>query len=109
MDAIFMADDLDWQPLRPDVAHGVFGKTLQDNGTKMMLVRVEPGGGFASHRDGYGHLFYFLAGDGSVRVGEEESRARPGLVVRVAAGQVHSYENRGTEELLLISVNIPEK
>jgi mannose-6-phosphate isomerase-like protein (cupin superfamily) len=108
MGKIFMADALDWQALRPDVAHGVFGKTLLDNGTKMMLIRVEPGGGFASHRDGYGHLFYFLAGDGSVRVGEEESRARPGLIVRVATGETHSYENRGTEELLLISVNVPE-
>jgi hypothetical protein len=49
-----------------------------------------------------------VCGD-SVRVGEEESRARPGLVVRVAAGEDHSYENRGTEELRLISVNVPAK
>ena len=104
-----MTDALDWQALRPDVAHGVFGKTLLDDGTKMMLVRVEPGGGFASHCDGYGHLFYFLSGEGSVRVGEEESRARPGLVVRVAAGEAHSYENGGAAELLLISVNVPGK
>jgi mannose-6-phosphate isomerase-like protein (cupin superfamily) len=108
MGGIFMADALDWQPLRPDVAHGVFVKTMLDNGTKLMLVRVEQGGGFASHYDGYGHLFYFLSGEGVVRVGEEESRARPGLVVRVATGEAHSYENRGTGELMLISVNVPE-
>jgi mannose-6-phosphate isomerase-like protein (cupin superfamily) len=103
------AASLDWRPLRPDVAHGVFGATLLENGTKMMLVRVAAGGGFAAHRDGYGHLFYFLSGEGIVRVEEREEHTTPGLVVRVAAGESHSYENRGTSELILISVNVPNK
>lgn len=100
---------LDWRPLRPDVAHGVFGATLLGNGTTMMLVRVEAGGGFANHRDGYGHLFYFLAGEGIVRVGDREVPATPGLVVRVAAGEDHSYGNSGAGELTLISVNVPQE
>lgn len=108
MSEIFEADALDWQPLRPEVAHGVFGKTLLDNGTKLMLARVTAGGGFASHRDGYGHLFYFLSGDGVVRVEDRESPATAGLVVRVAAGEAHSYENTGTAEMVLISANLPE-
>lgn len=99
---------LDWRPLRPDVAHGVFATTLLEGGTRMMLVRVEAGGGFATHQDGYGHLFYFLSGEGVVRVGEREMSAAPGLVVRIDAGESHSYENSGTAELVLISVNVPK-
>jgi len=108
MSEIFETDALDWHQLRPEVAHGVFAKTLLDDGTKLMLVRVEPGGGFASHRDGYGHLFYFLSGEGVVRVGDQESPATAGLVVRVAAGEAHSYENTGTAEMVLISANLTE-
>lgn len=102
-----MTDDLDWVPLRPDVARGVAAATLLAEGTRIMLVRVKPGGGFADHRDGYGHLFHFLSGEGIVRVGEREAAAVPGLVVRVAAGERHSYENTGTVPLTLLSVNIP--
>ncbi|HEY6871881.1 MAG TPA: cupin domain-containing protein [Geobacteraceae bacterium] len=108
MGEFFMTDALEWRPLRPDVAQGVSAATLLSNGTRMMLVRVEPGGGFATHRDGYGHLFYFLEGCGVVRVEDRESPATTGLVVQVAAGEAHSYENSGTAELILISVNLPE-
>ncbi|HEX8960705.1 MAG TPA: cupin domain-containing protein [Geobacteraceae bacterium] len=107
MGEFFMTDALEWRALRPDVAHGVSAATLLANGTKMVLVRVEPGGGFATHRDGYGHLFYFISGEGVVRVEDRESPATPGLVVRVTAGEAHSYENTGAGELVLISVNVP--
>ncbi len=98
---------LSWQPVRPEVARGVFGKTLLADGVKIVLTRVEPGGEFSLHRDDYGHLFYFLGGEGTCRVGPEEYKAGAGLVVRVTAGEAHAYANTGTEDLLLISVNIP--
>ncbi|HEX9078288.1 MAG TPA: cupin domain-containing protein [Desulfuromonadaceae bacterium] len=107
MERFIEAESLEWQPVRPDVARGVFGRTILDGGTKMVVTRVEPGGAFAPHRDGYGHLFYFLAGSGIVGVGQEETPARPGLVARVAAGEVHWYRNTGSDDLVLISVNIP--
>ncbi len=107
MSRYFEVDALEWQPIRPDVADGVFGKTLLADGVRMALTRVEPGGGFFRHTDDYGHLFYFLAGRGIVKVGEEEFPVRPGTVVQVAAGESHTYVNMGAEELLLISINIP--
>ena len=102
------ATSLAWQPVRPDVARGVYGKTLLlTNGVKVVLTRVVPGGRFVTHQDAYGHLFYFLGGTGMVWAGEKQFEAQPGLVVCVAAGETHAYENTGTEEMTLISINIP--
>jgi quercetin dioxygenase-like cupin family protein len=98
---------LEWQPVRPDLAQGVYGKTLMANGLKVVLTCVAPGGGFPVHRDDYGHLFYFLSGEGFVRVGEKQLEARPGLVVRVAVGEAHAYGNTGTEDMTLVSLNVP--
>ena len=107
MGEIFGADTLEWQPVRPDAARSVYGKTLLDAGVKIVLTRVAPGGNFSPHRDPYGHMFYFLAGTGIVRVEEKEMPAVPGLVVRVAPGELHSYENTGDGDLTLITVNVP--
>jgi quercetin dioxygenase-like cupin family protein len=101
---------LEWQPVRPDVAQRVYGKTLLADGVKVVLTRVEPGGKFSIHRDDdYGHLFYFLCGRGVVLVGKDQFEARPGVVVQVAAGEDHAYENAGTEDLKLISINVPRR
>lgn len=107
MGEMFDADTLEWQPVRPDAARSVFGKTLLDAGVKIVLTRVAPGGSFSPHRDPYGHMFYLLAGTGIVRVEEKTIPAVPGLVVRVAPGELHSYENTGDGDLTLISVNVP--
>ncbi len=107
MGEIFETEALEWQPVRPDVTREVYGKTLLEDDMKIVLTRVAPGGSFAPHRDPYGHLFYFLAGSGIVRVGDRKTEAGPGLAVRVAPGEPHSYENTGSDDLMLISVNLP--
>jgi len=107
MGEIIDVTSLEWQPVRPDVAESVFGKTLLADGVKIVLTRVEPGGKFSVHRDDYDHLFYFFSGQGVVLVGERQFEARPGLVVRIEAGESHAYENTGTKDLVLLSVNLP--
>ena len=107
MSSAFLLDDLDWQPVRPALTTGVFGRTLLDADTKMVLTRVEPGGEFAAHVDPYGHLFYVLEGSGLALSGGGEYRLRPGLVLQIAAGEEHCYRNTGADTLLLISVNLP--
>ncbi|MBI5303208.1 MAG: cupin domain-containing protein [Chloroflexi bacterium] len=107
MSKLFDESTLEWQPVRPDVANGVFGKILQDGKIKVVLTRVAPGGKFNSHRDAYAHLFYFLSGQGMVRVGDQQSAAHAGVVVRVEAGEEHAYENTGMEDLMLLSLNLP--
>src|ERR1700688_1558029 len=97
----------EWETVRPDVAQGVLGMTILDEGVKMTVTRVLPGSGFAAHHDVYGHLLYFLSGSGVVGVNGEEAAIRPGLVVRIQAGEEHYYRNTGSDELTLLSVNIP--
>ena len=109
-----MADFFDiasvpWRPRRPDVADGVLGTILLEQGVTVQLVRVEPGGAFSSHVDLYGHLFHFLSGEGQVTAGGRQVPIQPGLVVRVSAGEPHAYRNTGTGELTLLSINIPER
>lgn len=104
----FDLESLTWQPVRPELASNVFGKSLLDGPTKAVLTRIAPGGRFAPHRDPYGHLFYVLEGLGRVLAGMEERAVGPGSVVRVAPGELHGYENNGTGDLVLISLNLPE-
>ena len=106
MSEIFAADLLEWRQVRPEVTSGVYGRTLLDAGVRIVLTRVDPGGGFRPHRDPYGHMFYFLTGEGIIRVEENSAQAAPGLVVQVAPGELHSYENTGSSVLTLLSVNI---
>lgn len=100
---------IEWEPVRPEVTHDIFGRTLMADGVKVVLTRVAPGGEFRTHRDQYGHLFYFLSGEGIVRVNDQEVKAKPGLIVRVLPGEAHAYANIGTEDLTLISLNLPDK
>ncbi len=103
----FDISNLDWQPVRPNVTTGVFGKRLLADGVWVVLTRVAPGGKFATHRDDYGHLFYFLSGEGIVRVGDEQIVARHGVVVQIEPGEPHAYENTGSQDLVLLSLNLP--
>jgi quercetin dioxygenase-like cupin family protein len=106
MSQVFDAASREWQPVRPDVARGVFGKTLRDGKTKVVLTRVAPGGKFARHRDNYAHLFYFLEGEGTLWIDEQQIAARAGVVAQIDAGQEHAYENASAADLILLSLNI---
>ncbi len=47
----FEAGELEWQPVRPDVAHEVFAKTLLADGVRMALSRVAPGAPLAKREE----------------------------------------------------------
>jgi quercetin dioxygenase-like cupin family protein len=98
----------DWQPVRPELTAGITGKLLLDGATKVMLTRVAPGGVFRPHRDNYGHLFHILSGQALAKVEAQEYRLAAGMALQVDAGELHGYENCGEEELLLVSLNLPQ-
>jgi quercetin dioxygenase-like cupin family protein len=107
MSDIFSIETLEWRLTRPDTADGVFTKTLFSNSCiKMALTCVKPGGSFKSHKDSYGHLFYFLSGEGTLSVFDKQYRISPGLVVHINAGEPHAYTNISKQDLILISANI---
>jgi quercetin dioxygenase-like cupin family protein len=106
MNRLFNLSTIDWQPVRPADTTGVFGKALLDGDPKVVLTRVEPGGKFRMHTDKWGHLFYFLSGEGLLWVAGERREACPGLVAQIDAGVEHAYENTGKEDLVLVSLNI---
>ena len=107
MSQAFQLNDLAWEPVRPALTSGVFGRTMLDAGTKMVFTRVEPGGGFAPHVDPYGHLMYVLSGTGLAVSGGREFQLAPGIVLQIAAGEEHSYRNTGSDQLVLIALNLP--
>ncbi len=109
MSQITEVASLQWEAVRPEVAHDIFGRTLLAGDIKVVLTRVAAGGEFRTHRDKFGHLFYFLSGTGSVRVNDAEFPARPGSIVHVMPGESHAYANTGAEDLMLISINLPDK
>lgn len=109
MSKINQVKELPWEPVRPEVTHDIYGRTLLAEDVKAVLTRVAPGGEFKLHRDKYGHFFYFLSGQGTLRVNEQEYQAKPGLIVRVLPGELHAYTNTGAQDLLLISLNLPDR
>jgi len=107
MSKVFQLEDVAWEPVRPALTSGIFGRTLLDAGTKMVFTRVEPGGSFAAHVDSYGHLMYVLSGSGLATSGGREFPLTAGTVMQIDAGEQHSYQNDGTEQLVLITLNLP--
>ena len=107
---IYDLDEREWVPLRGDFSRGVSGKPLVPAGlteVKVLWTRVAAGGEFPSHRDAYHHVFCFLAGEGSGWLADENYEIRPGRVVQVPAGVEHGYRNTGTQDLVLLTLNIP--
>ena len=107
---VYSIDDKEWSKVRPDIATSIFSKALLPkkwSDTKMVLTKVLPGGEFKDHIDDYHHILFFLQGTGSVTVAKKEYEISSNLVVEVPAGVNHSYKNKGKDELLLITVNIP--
>ena len=104
--------DKDWKETRPKITTKVYGKSLipqEWSDMKMVLTKVEPGGEFSTHIDAYHHIFYYLEGTGIGWIEDEEYEIQSGLVVEVLAGKKHGYRNSGSQELILITLNIPKK
>jgi mannose-6-phosphate isomerase-like protein (cupin superfamily) len=69
---------------------------------------VEPGGETAEHfHPKTEELYYFVAGRGRMRLGDEESEVGPGDCVVIAPGTKHKLLNPGTEKLVLLCCCAP--
>ncbi len=107
---IFNIRDAVWTRVRPELTNGIKGTPLipaNTAGITVTATKVEAGGRFSPHRDPYSHVLYFLSGRGEVSVEGSEHSVTAGNVVRIAAGETHSYRNSGDEEMTLLTINIP--
>ncbi len=107
--SVYTLNELNWQPLRADSTKGIFGKSLIPEHAKnftITLTKVEREGEFFLHKDSYGHILYFLEGEGEGTLRDEHYRIIPGTITEVRAGELHGYRNTGTKEMMLITVNV---
>jgi quercetin dioxygenase-like cupin family protein len=106
---VYELEELSWTPLRPDVATKIFGASLisaEKANCNVTLTKVKPGGEFVPHKDSYGHILYFTHGVGEGWLGDKKFAIKPGSLVKITAGEMHSYRNTSEEEMILITINI---
>ncbi|MFW9912133.1 MAG: cupin domain-containing protein [Candidatus Thorarchaeota archaeon] len=100
--------ELTWESTKPAIATGVLGSRIVPDGASVRavtLTRVEPKGEFSPHIDDYDHIFLFIEGKGVGWLGEDSYDIKPRLIVRVPAGQSHSYSNTTDSDLILLTIN----
>jgi mannose-6-phosphate isomerase-like protein (cupin superfamily) len=69
---------------------------------------VEPGGETAEHYHPRAEeLYYFVAGQGKMRLGDEEAEVRVGDCVVIPPGTPHKLFNTGSEKLILLCCCAP--
>jgi mannose-6-phosphate isomerase-like protein (cupin superfamily) len=69
---------------------------------------VEPGGTTAEHYHPRSEeLYYFVAGEGRMRLGEDESKVAAGDCVVIPPGMAHKLFNGGDEPLVLLCCCAP--
>jgi mannose-6-phosphate isomerase-like protein (cupin superfamily) len=69
---------------------------------------LEPGGETAEHyHPRTEELYYFVSGQGTMRLGDEEAPVRPGDCVVIRPGTKHKAFNTGTENLVFLCCCAP--
>ncbi len=82
---------------------------LQTRRLSVIEERVPPGSSESPHYHRYAtQLFYLLAGNVRFRHATETLELGPGDAVHVPPGVVHSLENTGSSEAVLLVVSNPE-
>jgi mannose-6-phosphate isomerase-like protein (cupin superfamily) len=69
---------------------------------------VQPGGETAEHYHPRAEeIYYFVSGEGTMRLGDEQAPVRAGDCVVIAPGTRHKLFNAGTEPLVLLCCCAP--
>lgn len=114
MQPVISLDDFQWKPFSVENSQGfefkfgVLGKEYSD-AYSVDLVRIAPGGYSPVHIDPDNHAFYFMEGTGLVIIAGETHRVRPGSVVKIPFGALHSLQNTGQEDLLFLTIYDPPR
>ena len=83
-------------------------KKFDDGSAKIMYGTLEPGASIGLHRhEGNSEIIYVLAGVGTMLYDGEEELLYPGDAHYCPEGHIHSFINKGTEDLVFFAV-VPE-
>jgi mannose-6-phosphate isomerase-like protein (cupin superfamily) len=76
--------------------------------TGLAIARVKPGAKMAAH---YHFVteeqFYFLEGNGKMKLDDNEIAVEKGTAVNIAPRRVHSLENTGRSDLVFVVISSP--
>lgn len=96
-----------WRSMLPE-ASAVPMLSLGTERTAVQAFVFAPGRGFAPHAHAHSEqVLYVVEGEAKVRLGDEERRIGPGAVVVVPKDVVHSIENSGDDQLVVMMVSAP--
>jgi quercetin dioxygenase-like cupin family protein len=114
MKNVFSIDDLPWTDLQGlPGARGFEFKPLTDatytKAYSCELVRLEPGDHSVPHVEPWSHLLYILSGAGEIVIAETTFPVRKGTVCQVRAGERHSLQNLGTEDMIILTIYDPPR
>ncbi len=98
-------------PWEKGIAVGIEQKPMwtrsdSNSHAQVMLVKMAPGGTSPAHRHPHPQIFYVISGTGIVRLDGVEHPLKPGSVVRVLDGELHDFVNTGTEDLVMIELQV---
>ena len=114
MQAVISIEQFQWKPFSVEGSQGyefmfnLIGAEYTD-AYSVDLVRVAPGGYSPVHIDPDNHAFYFIEGTGIVTIAGQRNPVRPGSVVKIPFGALHSIENTGDEHLLFLTIYDPPR
>jgi mannose-6-phosphate isomerase-like protein (cupin superfamily) len=73
----------------------------------LAVARVRPGESTRAHRLKHSEVYYILAGDGEMRVGDETAAVRGGQAVYIPPSAVQSIRNTGDRDLVFLCIVDP--
>ncbi len=105
---ILQLSDIPWeQGISPTIwQKPIWTRSDSNSHAQMMLVKMAPGGTSPAHRHPHPQIFYVISGTGIVRLDGKEYTLKPGSAVRVLGGELHDFVNTGTEELIMLEMQI---
>jgi mannose-6-phosphate isomerase-like protein (cupin superfamily) len=76
---------------------------------RVNLAHFPPGTSAHPHMHEWDHCMYIIKGKGKMVVAEEEGIIKKGMVIFIPPGAVHSVENTGKSELIVLGISGPPK
>lgn len=98
----------DWERgISPGISQKALLTRKESNShAQLYLVKMETGVKSPAHRHPHPQIFYVLSGLGQVQLDQHTFDLVPGSVVRILNGELHGFENKGKEDLIMIEMQI---